>query len=148
MVKNSSASNNAVGLKSSTGSNFGTYTNNVLTDNNIMNVNTPGTNCGTPQAVNCGDDSGAFGVLINRNDNDFSGNTVSGSNAFSYDFTRDGSAFEIYNGNRNKIHDNISLQKTPSPRSDGQRRVLPTAIPTATTWRGRIAGRTVHRPRA
>ncbi len=110
VVRNSSASNNAVGLKSSTGSSFGTYTNNILTDNNIMNVNTPGTNCGTPQAVNCGDDSGAFGVLINGNDNDFSGNTVSGSNAFSYDFTRDGSAFEIYNGNRNKIHDNISLQ--------------------------------------
>ena len=109
-VRNSTAANNAVGMKSSTGSSFGSYTNNVLTNNNVMNVNTPGTNCGTSQAVNCSDDSGAFGILLNGNDNDVSGNTISGSNAFSYDFGRDGSAVEIYNGNRNQIHDNISLQ--------------------------------------
>ncbi|MET4136670.1 hypothetical protein [Pseudarthrobacter sp. PvP090] len=108
-VRNSSASNNAVGIKAGTGSDFGKYTGNVLTNNNIMNVLTQGTNCGTPQAVNCNDDSGASGVLINGNDNELSGNTVSGSTAFSYDYKRDGGSFEIYNGNRNYIHHNVSL---------------------------------------
>jgi hypothetical protein len=108
-VRNSSASNNAVGIKAGTGSDFGKYTGNVLTNNNIMNVLTQGTNCGTPQAVNCSDDSGASGVLINGNDNELSGNTVSGSTAFSYDYTRDGGSFEIYNGSRNYIHHNVSL---------------------------------------
>jgi hypothetical protein len=74
-----------------------------------MNVNTPGTNCGTSAAVNCSDDSGAFGVLINGSDNEFSSNTVSGSAGKSYDYNQDGGAFEIYNGNRNNIHHNVSL---------------------------------------
>lgn len=109
LVRNSSASNNAVGLKIGAGSDFGKYTGNSLTNNNIMNVNTPGTNCGTASAVNCSDDSGAFGVLINGNDNEFSGNTVSGSTGKSYDYNQDGGAFEIYNGNRNNIHHNVSV---------------------------------------
>ncbi|HKS02889.1 MAG TPA: hypothetical protein VJS86_14545 [Arthrobacter sp.] len=108
-VRNSSASNNAVGLKVGNGSDFGKYTGNSLTSNNVMNVNTPGTNCGTSTAVNCGDDSGAFGVLINGSDNEFSGNTVSGSVGKSYDYNLDGGAFEIYNGNRNSIHHNVSV---------------------------------------
>jgi hypothetical protein len=108
-VRNSSASNNAVGIKIGTGSDFGKYTGNTLTNNNVMNVKTQGTNCGTPQAVNCSDDSGAFGVLINGNDNELSGNTVSGSNGLSYDYNRDGGAVEIYNGNRNNIHHNVAL---------------------------------------
>jgi hypothetical protein len=108
-VRNSSASNNAVGLKVGSGSDYGNYTGNSLTNNNVMNVNTPGTNCGTSVAVNCSDDSGAFGVLINGSDNEFSGNTVSGSTGKSYDYNQDGGAFEIYNGNRNNIHHNVSL---------------------------------------
>lgn len=107
-MRNSTASGNAVGLKVGTGSDFGKYTGNSLTNNNVMNMNTPGTNCGTPSAVNCSDDSGAFGVLINGNDNEFSGNTVSGSTGKSYDYNQDGGAFEIYNGNRNNIHHNVS----------------------------------------
>jgi hypothetical protein len=91
------------------GSDFGSYTNNALTGNNIMNVNTPGAFCGTPAAVNCNDDSGAFGVLINGDDNEFSGNTITGSTATSHDFSHDGAAFEIYNGNRNLIHHNVSV---------------------------------------
>jgi hypothetical protein len=108
-VRNTSASYNAVGLKVGTGSDFGKYMGNSFTNNNVMNVNTPGTNCGTSAAVNCSDDSGAFGVLINGSDNEFSGNTVSGSTGKSYDFNQDGGAFEIYNGNRNNIHHNVSL---------------------------------------
>lgn len=108
VVENSAASNNAVGIKVSNGSDFGYYANNTLQDNNIMNVLTQGTNCGTPQAQNCGDDSGAFGFLVNGRDNEFAWNTISDSNGFSYDYNRDGSAFEIYNGNRNNIHHNTS----------------------------------------
>ncbi|MGZ4662215.1 MAG: hypothetical protein ACXVYB_13145 [Arthrobacter sp.] len=108
-VRNSAAANNAAGIKVSDGSDFGSYANNTLTDNNIMNVNTPGTGCGTATALNCSDDSGAFGFLINGSDNEFSGNTVSGSTALSYDFGHDGSAFEIFNGNRNRIHHNVAV---------------------------------------
>jgi hypothetical protein len=122
VVKNSEASDNTAGIKVGTGSDFGNYSNNVLTDNNFMNVNTPGTKCGTPEAANCTDDSGAFGVLINGNDNEFSGNTVTGSTASSYDFGRDGSAFEIYNGSRNNIHHNKAINNnvfSEIGRSDG-----------------------------
>ncbi|MFC9350515.1 hypothetical protein [Arthrobacter sp. NPDC057013] len=108
-VQNSSASNNAAGIKIGTGSDFGKYTGNTLTNNNIENVNTQGTNCGTAQAVNCSDDSGAFGILINGNDNEVTANTISGSAAASFDFAVDGGAIEIFNGNRNNIHHNIAL---------------------------------------
>jgi hypothetical protein len=122
VVRNSEASDNTAGIKVGTGSDFGNYSNNVLTNNNVMNVNTPGTKCGTPEAANCTDDSGAFGVLINGNDNEFAGNTVTGSSAFSYDFSRDGSAFEIYNGSRNNIHNNKAIDNnvfSEIGRSDG-----------------------------
>ena len=108
-VRNSAARNNAAGIKVSDGSDFGTYANNTLADNNIMNVNTPGSECGTATAVQCSDDSGAFGFLINGSDNEFSGNTITGSTALSYDFGHDGSAIEIFNGNRNRIHHNVAV---------------------------------------
>ncbi|HKS01491.1 MAG TPA: hypothetical protein VJS86_07425 [Arthrobacter sp.] len=122
VVKNSKASGNSAGIRVGTGSDFGNYSDNVLTNNNIMNSNTRGKRCGTRQEANCSDDSGAFGVLINGNDNEFSGNTVSGSSAFSYDFGRDGSAFEIYNGSRNNIHHNKAIDNhvfSEVGRSDG-----------------------------
>ncbi|MDQ1060038.1 hypothetical protein QFZ23_003939 [Arthrobacter globiformis] len=122
VVKNSEAADNTAGIRVGTGSDFGNYSNNVLTDNNVMNVNTPGDQCGTREAANCTDDSGAFGVLINGNDNEFSGNTVTGSTASSYDFRRDGSAFEIYNGSRNNIHHNKAINNnvfSEIGRSDG-----------------------------
>ncbi len=108
-IRNSAAKNNAAGIRVSEGSDFGSYANNTLADNNIMNVNTPGERCGTATAVNCIDDSGAFGFLINGNDNEFAGNTITGSTAVSYDFGHDGSAFEIFNGNRNRIHHNVAV---------------------------------------
>jgi hypothetical protein len=122
VVKNSKASGNSAGIRVGTGSDFGNYSNNVLTDNNVMNVHTRGRRCGTPQAASCSDDSGAFGVLINGNDNEFSGNTVTGSSAFSHDFGRDGSAFEIYDGSRNNIHNNKAIDNnvfSEVGRSDG-----------------------------
>ena len=108
-VRNSAASNNAAGIKVSEGSDFGSYANNTLAGNNIMNVNTQGSQCGTAKAVQCSDDSGAFGFLINGSDNEFTGNTVTGSTALSYDFGHDGGAFEVFNGNRNRIHHNVAV---------------------------------------
>jgi hypothetical protein len=122
IVQNSTAVYNAAGIQVGKDSDFGNYTNNTLTDNNIMNVNTPGTSCGTPDAVDCTDDSGAFGVLINGNDNKFSGNTITGSTATSHDFSHDGAAIEIYNGNRNRIHNNVAIDNnvfSEIGRSDG-----------------------------
>jgi hypothetical protein len=57
------------------------------------------------------DDSGAFGVLLNGDDNLVTGNSISGSYAKSKDYLTDGAAVEIYNGDRNRIthnraHDN------------------------------------------
>lgn len=108
VIRNSAATQNAVGIKVGEGSDFGLYANNTLTDNNVMNTNTPGTGCGTPQAVRCYDDSGAYGILVSGNDNEISGNTITGSTAESYDFGRDGSAIEIFNGSRNSIHHNVA----------------------------------------
>jgi len=126
-LKNSTATHNAAGIKVGQGSDFGHYVNNNLADNDVMNVNTPGVNCGTPQAVDCNDDSGAFGVLINGSDNEFTGNTVTGSTAKSYDFSIDGSAFEIFNGSRNSIHHNVAVDnnvfseigRSPGGAADG-----------------------------
>ncbi|GAA5069615.1 hypothetical protein HNP84_001769 [Thermocatellispora tengchongensis] len=53
-------------------------------------------------------DSGAFGVLLNGDDNLVTGNTISGSHAPSIDYKTDGAAVEIYNGDRNRITHNIS----------------------------------------
>lgn len=109
VIRNSAAAGNAAGIKVSQGSVFGRYLDNTLTDNNVMNANTPGTDCGTDQALRCNDDSGAFGILINGDDNEFSGNTITGSTAQSFDFSYDGSAFEIFNGSRNNIHHNTAV---------------------------------------
>jgi hypothetical protein len=108
-VRNSTARHNAAGIRVGDGSGFGSYTNNTLAENNVMNVNTRGVQCGTATALRCSDDSGAFGFLINGSDNEFAGNTITGSTALSYDFGHDGSAFEIFNGNRNRIHHNVAV---------------------------------------
>jgi hypothetical protein len=70
----------------------------VLTDNNRMSVNDEG-----------GDnDSGAFGVLLNGDDNVVTGNTITGSFAKSHDYGTDGAAVEIFNGDRNVVTRNVA----------------------------------------
>ena len=90
----------ATGVYVKAGSDYGTYTSNTLVDNNIENVNTPSPG---------GDDSGSFGFLIHGDRNLFSGNTVKGSIARSYDWVWDGGAFEIYDGDYNVITRNRSI---------------------------------------
>jgi hypothetical protein len=90
----------ATGVYVKDGSDYGTYTSNTLVDNNIENVNTPSPG---------GDDSGSFGFLIHGDRNLFSGNTVKGSIARSYDWVWDGGAFEIYDGDYNTITGNLAI---------------------------------------
>jgi hypothetical protein len=55
------------------------------------------------------DDSGAFGVLIRGDQAEVAFNTIVGSDAFSYDFGRDGAAVEIYGGRGSRIHHNLAI---------------------------------------
>ncbi|MBG0829931.1 right-handed parallel beta-helix repeat-containing protein [Planomonospora sp. ID67723] len=75
-----------------------TVKNSTLTGNNRMSVNDRGGD----------DDSGAFGVLLNGDDNLVTGNTITGSYAPSRDYRTDGAAVEVYNGDRNRVTHNIA----------------------------------------
>ncbi|MFB9880998.1 NosD domain-containing protein [Planobispora siamensis] len=70
----------------------------ILTDNNRMSVNDSGGD----------DDSGAFGVLLNGDDNLVTGNLITGSYASSHDYGTDGAAVEVFNGDRNRVTHNIA----------------------------------------
>lgn len=73
---------------------------NQLIDNNRMSVLTP-----TPH----NDDSGAFGILLRGERTLVARNRIDGSDAFSYDYGRDGSAVEVYGGRDNLIVRNIAV---------------------------------------
>ncbi|GAA2843962.1 hypothetical protein GCM10020220_036470 [Nonomuraea rubra] len=70
-------------------------------------------------------DSGAFGVLLNGDDNVVTGNTITGSFAKSADYGIDGAAVEIFNGDRNTVTHNISQEQRDlhrARRPEGQDR--------------------------
>ena len=73
--------------------------NNQIVDNNQMSVLDRSNE----------NDSGAFGVLINGDETEVAFNTISGSDAFSYDYGRDGAAIEIFGGQRNTVHHNVAV---------------------------------------
>ncbi|GAA3446179.1 right-handed parallel beta-helix repeat-containing protein [Planomonospora venezuelensis] len=75
-----------------------TVKNSTLTKNNRMSVNDKGGD----------DDSGAFGVLLNGDDNLITGNTITGSYASSHDYRTDGAAVEVFNGDRNRVTHNTA----------------------------------------
>ncbi|WP_245740091.1 right-handed parallel beta-helix repeat-containing protein [Nonomuraea maritima] len=92
------ADHNAAGVHVTASGSHNTIRGSVLTDNNRMSVNDKG-----------GDnDSGAFGVLLNGDDNVVTGNTITGSYAHSKDYGADGAAVEIYNGDRNRVTHNTA----------------------------------------
>ena len=92
-------SHNIAGANVASGASDNTIQKNTIVDNNKMKVLTP---CPT----NCNDDNGAWGVLLNGDRNVVAYNTISGSDAYSYDYGRDGAAVEIFNGAANIIHRN------------------------------------------
>ncbi|WP_214409062.1 right-handed parallel beta-helix repeat-containing protein [Sphaerisporangium fuscum] len=53
-------------------------------------------------------DSGAFGVLMNGDDNRVVGNLIEGSYAPSHDYVSDGAAVEVYDGDRNLVAHNVA----------------------------------------
>jgi hypothetical protein len=70
------------------------------------------------------DDSGAFGVLVQGDGAVIARNRISGSDAFSHDFGRDGAAVEIYGARgtlvrRNTATDNHAFSELGNPRSAG-----------------------------
>jgi copper-binding protein NosD len=97
-VRDVQSDNNVAGVLITEESHHNTVKNSQLVDNNKMSVDDPG-----------GDnDSGAFGVLLNGDDNVITGNTITGSFATSHDYGYDGAAVEVYNGDRNQITYNLT----------------------------------------
>ncbi|TMG02044.1 MAG: DNRLRE domain-containing protein [Chloroflexi bacterium] len=90
---------NVAGVHVASGASDNVIVGNTLQNNNRMSVNTPGGS----------DDNGAFAVLLNGDRNEVMNNSISGSDAFSYDYGRDGAAVEIYGGQGNNIHDNLAV---------------------------------------
>jgi parallel beta-helix repeat protein len=90
---------NVAGVHVSSGASDNAIVGNTLQNNNKMSVNTPGGN----------DDSGAFGVLLNGDRNEVAHNLISGSDAFSHDYGRDGAAVEVYEGQGNHVHHNTAV---------------------------------------
>ncbi|WP_280891792.1 choice-of-anchor Q domain-containing protein [Streptomyces sp. LBL] len=96
------ADHNVAGVVIGPGADHNTLRDSELTDNNKMSVNTPGGD----------DDSGAFGVLLNGDDNTVTGNSITGSHAISYDYGFDGAAVEVYGGDRNRVEYNTTRNNT------------------------------------
>jgi hypothetical protein len=99
-VDSSLITHNPVGIEITPESHSDELLRNALVDNNRMSVLTK-----TPND----DDSGALGILIRGDHVHVAENRISGSDAFSYDYGRDGSAVEIYGGRNNLIERNIAV---------------------------------------
>lgn len=91
---------NAAGIYVRTGATRTTILRNRIVGNNRMSVLSS-----SPQDG----DSGAFGVLIHGDATEVAYNTISGSDAFSHDYERDGAAVEIYGGRLTRIHHNFAV---------------------------------------
>ena len=99
-VEESLITGNVVGIQVRPGATDNRILRNELRDNNRMSVLTQ-----SPTD----DDSGAFGVLLQGDGTEVAHNTISGSDAFSYDYGHDGAAVEVYGGQRNHIHHNLAI---------------------------------------
>ncbi|WP_043639382.1 right-handed parallel beta-helix repeat-containing protein [Nonomuraea candida] len=97
-LKGVRADRNIAGVHVTPSGSHNTIRDSVLSDNNRMSVNDAGHD----------NDSGAFGVLLNGDDNVVTGNTITGSSARSKDYGHDGAAIEIFNGDRNRIVRNVA----------------------------------------
>lgn len=100
-VEDTVVANSAAGVAIKSGAARNLIVRNEIKDNNRMSVL-------TKEPTN--DDSGAFGVLINGDDNEVAHNAISGSHAFSHDYGTDGAAIEVFGGRRNHIHHNVTFE--------------------------------------
>ncbi|GLI01770.1 right-handed parallel beta-helix repeat-containing protein [Phytohabitans aurantiacus] len=99
VVSHNIVSNNTTGIDVYPSSEDARILDNDIVDNNRMIVNTPGGD----------DDHGAFGILLQGLRTEVAGNRISGSHAVSHDYGLDGGAVEIYGGQQNVVHHNISV---------------------------------------
>lgn len=99
VLRESLITRNVAGVHIKSGSTAARILRNNIRDNNRMSVNTVGGD----------DDSGAFGVALLGDNAEIAYNTISGSDAASYDYGRDGAAVEVYGGVGNRIHHNTSI---------------------------------------
>lgn len=99
LVRGIWTTHNIAGIEVDDTSSGSRVTHNVVAANNRMNRNTPGGN----------DDHGAFGILLHGDHTLVDHNRISGSDAASYDYGRDGSAIEIFGARWNRIHANIAI---------------------------------------
>jgi hypothetical protein len=111
-IESNVTTGNIAGVHVNSGASDNSVVGNTIRDNTRMSVLT----------VGGGDDSGAFGVLLNGDRTDVFSNTISGHDTFSYDYGRDGAAVEIYGGQGNHIHhnlatDNHAFSELGNPRS-------------------------------
>jgi hypothetical protein len=99
-VERTTSTNNVAGVDIRAGATGNAVVRNRIRDNNKMSVLTP-----SPTD----DDTGAYGVLLHGDGTEVAYNTISGSDAFSYDYGRDGSAIEIFGARNSNIHHNLSV---------------------------------------
>lgn len=85
------------GVKILSGAQHNRVLNSTFRNNNLMY---------TLDTSDPSNDSGASAIVIEGDDNEIGQNTFVGQNACSYDFGYDGSAVEIYGGQRNNVHHN------------------------------------------
>jgi hypothetical protein len=100
-VRDSKAFGLTVGAHLAGGTSHNRILNSRFEDNSVLSQNTRGGD----------DDSGAWGVLINGDDNEVAWNSFTGNRAkCSYDYgSGEGASIEIYGAQRNQIHHNFSV---------------------------------------
>lgn len=116
-VMNSKSSGGYAGIYIKSGAHHNRILGNDLSGNTMM----------SPLDTTSNNDAGAFGVLLWGDDNEIAYNSINNNDACSYDYGRDGSAVEVYNGSRNRVHHNTALNddaftelgKDSSHTSDG-----------------------------
>lgn len=96
LLRNLVASDLFIGIKLDTGSHHNRVINSVARDNDM-------------KSDVWSSDAGMVGIALLGDDNEVAYNTVSGSDACSRFYGRDGSAFEVYGGQRNRIHHNRAI---------------------------------------
>jgi hypothetical protein len=99
LVRGMWTTHNIAGIEVDDTSSGSRVTHNVVAANNRMNRNTPGGS----------DDHGAFGILLHGDYTLVDHNRISGSDAASYDYGRDGAAIEVFGARWNRIHANIAI---------------------------------------
>lgn len=105
IVRYSEASGFTAGVRFGEGSHHNKALYNTLTFNNVMRTV-------TSPSQNNNDDSGAWGILLNGDNNEVAYNYFEGNVGCSEDYDVDGASVEVYKGSNNYIHHNQSWRES------------------------------------